>query len=104
MSKTLTIRLQDAELRYVKEQALRGGQTQTEIVRSAIWRDAAVAEIREQTKLAVQQEFDILFARLTEDFKSELQLQLSELREIQKGNFAKLGGAIVEQIQKIKGN
>lgn len=103
MERRITIRLGEAEAQHIKTEAVRLGITPVAFVRQSVWRDAAVAEIRDQTKAAVQQEFDLLFAKIAADFSSELKQQIDELREVQRNNFAKLGQGIAEQISKLKG-
>lgn len=102
MRRALNIKLHDDAIDHVKKQAAALGITQTEVVRQAIYRDAAVAEIRDQTRQAVQQEFDLLFAKIAADFSSELKQQIDELREVQRSNFSKFAAAVTEQINSIK--
>lgn len=49
MSRRVEVRLNEKDAAYIKEQATQQKITQTDFLRAAIWRDASVAEIRDQT-------------------------------------------------------
>lgn len=99
MSKQVNTRLNDAELAHIKEQAIKLGVPQTEIIRQAIWRDAAVAEIRDQTKAAVQKEFDLLFAKLAVEFAGEVEKMSVEV-ETMRQEFASTLTGLRDEILK----
>ncbi|ADL56144.1 ribbon-helix-helix protein, CopG family [Gallionella capsiferriformans] len=102
MSKHTSIRLQPAELAHVREQAIRLGVSQAEIIRQSIWRDAAVAEIRDETKAAVQKEFDMLFAKLAVEFETEVEsmkIEIETLRQESVVNLSETEDQLIKAIE-----
>jgi uncharacterized protein YnzC (UPF0291/DUF896 family) len=109
--RSITVRVGDAEANHINEQAIKSGLTKTEIIRQAIWRDAAVAEIRDQTRAAVQKEFDLLFAKLAVEFSGEVEKlsmreevlkSVQETRDANKENLKIIGQALLDEISKRK--
>jgi uncharacterized protein YnzC (UPF0291/DUF896 family) len=101
--RSITVRVGDAEANHINEQAIKSGLTKTEIIRQAIWRDAAVAEIRDQTRAAVQKEFDLLFAKLAVEFSGEvekLSIEVETMRQELRQEFSSATASMREEVLK----
>lgn len=105
MSTLKSFRLSSAELLFLNEEAAKHGTSVSNIIRKAIWERAAVTEIREQVRAAMQEEFDLLFAKIAADFSSEFEIvrvDIAEMREANQNELIRVGKFLVEQIYKLK--